>query len=198
MRRDPLLVILAGPNGAGKSTTAPFLLRDELQVTEFVNADQIAAGLSGFSPDAVALAAGRIMLTRLRDLRRRGIDFAFESTLASRTFAPFVVDAKRAGYRFVLVHLWLESPAQASARIAIRARAGGHNVSPEIVARRYDRSLKNFFRLYRPLADAWRFYDNSRDFSPRLIASGRASRTTRLRNASLWGRLRALYDESED
>jgi predicted ABC-type ATPase len=124
MPRRPTLVVIAGPNGAGKSTTAPFLLRDELAVTEFVNADQIAAGLSGFSPDAVALAAGRVMLARLRDLLRGGADFAFESTLASRSLAPFVARAKRAGYRFVLLYLWLESPAQASARVALRVRTG--------------------------------------------------------------------------
>jgi len=195
MPRRPLLVVLAGPNGAGKSTTAPFLLRDELAVGEFVNADQIAAGLSGFSPDAVALAAGRIMLARLRDLRRQRVDFAFESTPASRTLAPFITAAQRAAYRFVLLYLWLDSPARASARVAIRARLGGHDVPRAVVARRYRRSLENFFRLYRPLADAWHFHDNSRDFSPRLIASGRGRRATRVRDAGLWDQLSAGYDE---
>jgi predicted ABC-type ATPase len=198
MPRRPLLVVLAGPNGAGKSTTAPFLLRDELAVNEFVNADQIAAGLSGFSPDAVALAAGRIMLARLRGLRRQRVDFAFESTLASRSPATFIAEARHATYRFVLLYLWLDSPTLASARVAIRVRAGGHGIPTAIVARRYERSMQNFFRLYQPLADAWHFYDNSRDYSPRLIASGRGRRTTRVRNADLWRRLRASYDESED
>jgi predicted ABC-type ATPase len=197
MPRRPTLVVIAGPNGAGKSTTAPFLLRDELAVTEFVNADQIAAGLSGFSPDAVALAAGRVMLARLRDLLRGGADFAFESTLASRSLAPFVARAKRAGYRFVLLYLWLESPAQASARVALRVRTGGHGIPREVVDRRYGRSLQNFFRIYRPLADVWRFYDNSREFSPRLVAAGRRVRVTKIRNAKLWQRLRARYDEAK-
>jgi predicted ABC-type ATPase len=197
MPRRPLLVVLGGPNGAGKSTTAPFLLRDELAVNEFVNADQIAAGLSGFSPEAVALAAGRIMLARLRDLSRRRVDFAFESTLASRSLATFIAETTLAEYRFVLLYLWLDSPAHASARVAMRVRLGGHGVPRVTVARRYERSLANFFRLYRPLADAWRFYDNSRDYSPRLIASGRGRVATRVRNPDLWERLGARYDESQ-
>jgi predicted ABC-type ATPase len=78
----PKVVVIAGPNGAGKSTAAPAVLRNTLQVNEFVNADTIAAGLSAFSPDAVAIAAGRIMLGRIRELAGEGRDFAFETTLA--------------------------------------------------------------------------------------------------------------------
>lgn len=197
MPRRPTFVVIAGPNGAGKSTTAPHLLRDELAVTEFVNADQIAAGLSGFSPDAVALAAGRVMLVRLRDLLRRRADFAFESTLASRSFVPFARKAKLSAYRFVLLYLWLESPEQAAARVAVRVRAGGHGIPADVIERRYTRSLENFFRLYQPLADVWRFYDNSRDFSPRLIAMGRRSRVTMTRSQTLWERLRTRYGEAK-
>ena len=87
--RRPLLIVIAGPNGAGKSTTAPSLLRDALQVTEFVNADAVAGGLSAFRPDSVAIPAGRAMLKRIRHLADAGEDFAFETTLASRTFAPW-------------------------------------------------------------------------------------------------------------
>ena len=89
---------------------------------------------------------------------------AFESMLASRSLAPFVARAKRAGYRFLLVYLWLESPA--SARVELGVRTGGHGIPPKVVDRRYGRSLQNFFQIYRPLADVWRFYDNSREFSP--------------------------------
>jgi len=102
----PKVVVIAGPNGAGKSTAAPGVLRNALQVTEFVNADTIAAGLSAFSPDAVALAAGRIMLERVRELAREGRDF--ETTLASRSFAPWLRALQGgSGYTFHLVYLWL-------------------------------------------------------------------------------------------
>jgi predicted ABC-type ATPase len=97
----------------------------------------------------------------------------------------------------VLLYLWLESPAQASARVALRVRTGGHGIPREVVDRRYGRSLQNFFRIYRPLADVWRFYDNSREFSPRLVAAGRRVRVTKIRNAKLWQRLRARYDEAK-
>jgi predicted ABC-type ATPase len=94
----PKVVVIAGPNGAGKSTTAPRLLREALAVQEFVNADTIAAGLSAFAPQSVAFAAGRVMLARLRELAAMNSDFAFETTLASRTFAPWLQTLKRQGY----------------------------------------------------------------------------------------------------
>jgi predicted ABC-type ATPase len=99
----PKVVVIAGPNGAGKSTTAPAILRDALEVHEFVNADTIAAGLSAFSPESVALAAGRIMLDRVHELARERRDFAFETTLASRTFAPWIKRLQAEGYTFHLV-----------------------------------------------------------------------------------------------
>jgi predicted ABC-type ATPase len=77
------VIVVAGPNGAGKSTSAPRLLRDTLSVGEFVNADAIAAGLSAFRPETVAVAAGRIMIARMRMLAAAGASFAFETTLAS-------------------------------------------------------------------------------------------------------------------
>lgn len=85
-RANPKVVLLAGPNGAGKSTLAPALLRDTLRVSDFVNADVIAHGLSAYGAGDQAIAAGRIMLERLHELAARRVDFAFESTLASRTF----------------------------------------------------------------------------------------------------------------
>ena len=102
----PSLVVLAGPNGAGKSTAAPFLLRDALAVTEFVNADRIAQGLSAFNPEAVAIEAGRLMLARLDDLARRHETFAFETTLASRSFAPWLRARRDESYDVYLVFLW--------------------------------------------------------------------------------------------
>ena len=101
----PSVVVLAGPNGAGKSTAAPALLQGALGVTEFVNADAIARGLSAFDAERAALPAGRVMLRRLRDLARQRVSFAFETTLASRSFAPWLAELKRDGYSIHIVFL---------------------------------------------------------------------------------------------
>lgn len=148
---SPNLILIAGPNGAGKSTAAPILLRDFLGVVEFVNADAIAVGLSSFQPERVAIHAGRIMLKRLYELAGRQANFAFESTLASRSFAPWINELKQnSGYSFYLIFLWLPSPDMAIARVKERVRAGGHSVSEDVVRRRYSGGLRNFFGLYRP------------------------------------------------
>jgi predicted ABC-type ATPase len=74
--RRPLVIVIAVPNGAGKSTTAPSLLRDVLEVSEFVNADAIAGGLPAFRPESVAIPAGRAMLEHMRYLARARVEFA--------------------------------------------------------------------------------------------------------------------------
>jgi predicted ABC-type ATPase len=181
----PHIVMLAGPNGAGKSTAAPALLQGQLGVTEFVNADTIARGLSAFSPEEAALEAGRIMLTRLRQLASRQHDFAFETTLASRSFAPQIVKWKQMGYAFHLVFLWLPSADFALARVAERVRLGGHDVPAETVRRRYYRGMRNFFTLYQPLATSWRFYDNSRT-RPRLLARGGQGKRVWVADKAQW------------
>ena len=133
----PSVVILAGPNGAGKSTAAPALLQGALAVDEFVNADVIARGLSAFEPDRVAIAAGRIMLARLDELAAQRVDFAFETTLATRSFAPWLLGLTLSGYDVHLFFLWLSSADLAVARVADRVRAGGHHVPEAVVRRRY-------------------------------------------------------------
>lgn len=169
----PHVVILGGPNGAGKTTAAPALLRDALAVAELVNADAIAAGLSAFHPERASFAAGRIMLARLRELAASGADFAFETTLASRTFAPWLETLRPSGYRISLLYLRLSSPELAVSRVAERVRLGGHLVPEDIIRRRYARGLSNFFAVYRPIADRWQVFDNSAASAPRPVASGR-------------------------
>jgi predicted ABC-type ATPase len=167
----PNIVVIAGPNGAGKSTAAPTLLKGTLDVKEFVNADTIAQGLSAFHPQSAAIAAGRIMLSRLRQLAVARESFAFETTLASRSFAPWIADLIKQGYAFHLVFLWLPSPELAVNRVAERVRAGGHHVAEEVIRRRYVKGISNFFSLYMPIATTWRLYD-SEGLVPRLIAAG--------------------------
>lgn len=167
----PAIVVIGGPNGAGKTTISRAVIAETLGVAEFVNADIIAQGLSGFGPERSALRAGRIMLARLRELAEQRADFAFETTMASRTFAPWLVEQTAAGYHLTLVFVWLRSADLSIRRVAARVRRGGHHVPDEIIRRRYERGIANFVRLYRPLADAWRVYDNSEQGSPRLVAA---------------------------
>lgn len=183
----PHLIVIAGPNGAGKSTTAPSLLKGTLGVTEFVNADLIAQGLSVFMPEMTAFQAGRIMLERLHYLARKRVDFAFETTLASRTFAPWIAELRKTGYAFYLLFFWLPNEDFAIARVQERVRAGGHNVSEEIIRRRYHAGLQNFFNLYQPLTDIWRFYDNSEPVGPRLITSGHGTECDKIQDKKIWG-----------
>jgi predicted ABC-type ATPase len=175
---DPSAIALAGPNGAGKSTTGPSLVRDRLGVATYVDADLLARR-SGTSP----WEAGRVMIRELRRLAESRTSFAFETTLASRSFAPWIDDLRRAGWTFHLVFLWLPSPDFAVARVVDRVRRGGHAVPEEVVRRRYRTGLRNFFKLYRPLATTWSMYDNSGS-APRLIADQKG--TVEL---NLWSRI---------
>lgn len=185
-KAPPSLIALAGPNGAGKSTSGPALLRDTLGITEFVNADLIAQGLSPFAPDRAAIAAGRIMLTRLRQLARKKSSFAFETTLSGRAYARWIAKLLEDGYNFHVIYLWLPSPEHAVARVADRVRRGGHHVRDDVVRRRYYGGLRNFFRLFRPMAKTWRLYDNSRGTEPHLIARGGMTEDTKIFDQQTW------------
>lgn len=187
------VIIIAGPNGAGKSTTAPAILNGALGVTEFVNADTIAQGLSAFNPEKAAFHAGRVMLERLQQLADDKENFAFETTLASKTFAHWLQGLKAEGYSFHLFYLWLPSPEFAIARVAERVRVGGHNVPEDTIRRRYHAGPKNFFKLYRPIADTWRIYDNSRPGEPRLISSGENDTIERGIDGPLWEAFKRKY-----
>ncbi len=168
---SPQVIIIAGPNGAGKTTLAPFLLRDKLRVMEYVNADPIAHGLSGFDPTGVALQAGRVMLSRLHELSEQRTTFAFETTLAAKHYAEWIKRLRNDGYRFQLIFLWLQSRDLAVRRVQERVNAGGHDVPEQVILRRHAAGLGNFWEIYQPLADAWSVYDNSR-LEALLIAAG--------------------------
>ncbi len=195
----PNIVVLAGPNGAGKSTTGPALLRDTFGITEFVNADTIAQGLSAFDPEGAAIDAARVMVTRIHELAVGRADLAFERTLASRTFGSWLTGLREGGYRVTVVFLWLPSADLAVDRVSARVRMGGHNVPEDVVRRRYDSGLKNFFELYKPLADSWRVYDNSHAAGPRLVAVGSGSHVTQVEDDATWRQIQEkLSDGSQD
>ena len=155
------IYIVAGCNGAGKTTASYTILPEILDCKEFVNADEIARGLSPFQPESVAFEAGRIMLHRIDNLLLEGENFAFETTLASKTFASFLRKAKKSGYQLTLLFFWLNSKELAIKRVATRVKEGGHNIPEDVIRRRYDRGLMNFFELYLPIVDNWMLIDNS-------------------------------------
>jgi len=176
--KAPMVVVLAGPNGSGKTTAAPVLLPMLLGIRIFVNSDTIAQGLAGFAYDGVGLQAGRLMLQRLDELEAQRASFAFETTLAARSFAPRLRRMAASGYGVHLVFLWLPSADLAVERVRQRVAAGGHGVADAVVRRRYEAGLVNFHGLYRSLAATWRMYDNADTSAVRLVASGTATETT--------------------
>ncbi|MEA5534999.1 zeta toxin family protein [Crocosphaera sp. XPORK-15E] len=162
--------IIGGANGSGKTTVARRLLPYFLDIFEYVNADEIAAGLSPFNPESVAIQAGRLMLGRLDTLVKERADFAFETTLAARNFARFLRKCKACGYTINLIYFWLQTPELAIERVTRRVESGGHNIPVEVIRRRYERGRINLTQLYLPLCDTWIIYNNSED-NPRLVAA---------------------------
>lgn len=167
----PKLFIIAGCNGAGKTTASYTILPELLNVKEFVNADEIARGLSPFQPETVSFEAGRIMLKRVSELISQGIDFAFETTLSTRSFTGLCRMAREKGYSVHLIFLWLKSSELAIERVKQRVSEGGHHIPENIILRRYKRGLSNFLNLYKNLVDDWLFFDNSKEVQE-LIATG--------------------------
>lgn len=177
----PKLYIIAGCNGAGKTTASYTVLPEMLGCKEFVNADEIAKGLSPFNPESVAIEAGRLMLQRMDDLLSEGSDFAFETTLSTRSYVKFIERAQAEGYFVTLLYFWLPTPEQAIERVATRVREGGHNIPSDVIRRRYANGIKNLTALYIPLCNYWAIYDNSSaDEQIRIIALGGKDITTHI------------------
>ena len=187
----PNLYVIAGCNGAGKTTTSYTVLPEMLDCKEFVNADEIARGLSPFQPETVSFQAGRIMLHRIKELLKEGGDFGFETTLATRSHAPLIRHAKALGYSVVLIFFWLESLDLAKNRVRERVKNGGHSIPESTIERRYHRGLTNFFNLYQTLSDTWIVYDNSK-IVPSPLAKGGGSVVTHVYNNDIWQRINVI------
>lgn len=136
------------------------MLRDTLNIREFVNAD-IAAGLAAFAPESASFEAGRVMLRRIKELGGDGRSFSFKTTLASRSYAPWLRSLQDNGYYISLVFLWLTSVEFAIERVRSRVRSGGHDIPEETVRRRFERGRRNLFQLYLPLVNESRIFDAS-------------------------------------
>jgi len=187
------LYIISGCNGAGKTTASYTILPEMLNCNEFVNADEIAKGLSPFNPDNVAIKAGRLMLTRITELLESGSDFAFETTLSTRSYVNTVKKAREKGYLVTVLYFWLNSPDLAVERVKIRVKEGGHHIQEETIRRRYDLGIKNMFNLYIPIVDFWMFIDNSK--TPfEILAEGQENKEV-VKNKLIWNKLKNKYYE---
>lgn len=175
---DKHLYIISGPNGAGKTTASYTVLPKILHCKEFVNADEIARGLSPFNPESVAIEAGRLMLKRISELLLRNESFSIETTLSTRSYFRLVEKAHLQGYDVTLLYFWLKSPQQAIERVAERVAKGGHDIPKDIIIRRYWEGLDNLFKIYMPIVDTWILVNNSE--TPRFIVAtgGRDQETT--------------------
>jgi len=180
----PNLYIIAGCNGAGKTTASFTILPEILHCREFVNADSIAAGLSPFNVESVALEAGRIMLQRINQLMEEKADFAFETTLATRSYVSLVKRAQEAGYRVRLVYFWLDGPELAVKRVAERVSEGGHNIPVEVIKRRYYRGIYNLLNLYIGICNNWMVFNNVT--YPERIAEGGMGVDAVIKKTDIW------------
>ena len=155
------LYIISGCNGAGKTTASYTVLPEILECREFVNADEIAKGLSPFNPESVAIEAGRLMLQRIDELLARNETFSIETTLATKSYLNLVRKAQSKGYQVRLVFFWLESSELAVQRVAERVSKGGHNIPSDVIHRRYKAGIRNLLNLFMKEVDLWTIYDNS-------------------------------------
>jgi len=155
------LYIIAGCNGAGKTTASFTILPEVLDCKEFINADEIAKGLSPFQPESVAVQAGRIMLARMDELLQKGETFAFETTLATKSYKQKIEWAQANGYEVTLLFFWLRNVIMAKERVAQRVSEGGHSIPSETIERRYHNGIINLFNLYINIVDICQIYDNS-------------------------------------
>lgn len=190
------LYIIAGCNGAGKTTASYTVLPEMLNCKEFVNADEIAKGLSPFNADAVAVEADRLMLSRIAMLLEKGETFSIETTLATRSYLNLVKKAQSQGYSVMLLFFWIDSPALAKNRVAQRVREGGHSIPSDVIERRYFNGLKNLFEIFMPIVDDWCLYDNNSTLAQLVVTGGRnkecivEEKITYEKITSIWKKMR--------
>ena len=185
-----ILYIISGCNGAGKTTASYSVLPKILQCREFVNADEIAKGLSPFNPEGVAIEAGRLMLSRIQDLLAQNVSFSIETTLATRSYNKLVAQAHNQGYTVILLYFWLFSPDLAIRRVAERVSKGGHNIPSDIIKRRFYLGIKNLFNIYMPIVDAWIMVDNS-VFPREILAQGGMNQSTTIFDTTKYNIIKA-------
>lgn len=190
---DKNLYVIAGCNGAGKTTASLTILPEIIECKEFVNADEIAKGLSPFQPEKVAFESGRIMINRINGLLKGDENFAFETTLATRSYKNKIIEAKRKGYTVTLLFFWLKNIELAKERVKIRVKEGGHNIPEHVIERRYFKGITNLFKIYLPIVDGALIFDNSYG-KHELIAQKTVDNHIDMINEKKFNELKSNYD----
>ena len=191
------LYIIAGCNGAGKTTASYTVLPNVLNCREFINADEIAVGISPFQPETAAIVAGRIMLRRIEYLLNKNSDFALETTLATKTHKNTVLKAQAKGYHVTLLFFWLQTVELAKKRVQKRVSEGGHNIETAVIERRYVAGIINLFEIYLPIVDDILIYDNS-EGRHELIAKKINQSELSILNEVKFNLLKQYYDDKRD
>lgn len=179
------LYIIAGCNGAGKTTASMTMLPEIWKCREFVNADEIARGLSPYNPESVAFEAGRLMLSRIEYLLQGNESFSIETTLSTRSYAQLVQRAQEKGFKVQLLFFWIPSPEHAILRVAQRVKEGGHNIPTDVIRRRYVAGIKNLFNIYLPIVDYWMLVENL-STQQIIIANGVKGGEIEIKDANLY------------
>ena len=187
------LYIIAGCNGAGKTTASYSILPEILNCDEFVNADEIARGLSPFKPERAGIQAGRLMLGRIKYLIEGDQDFAFETTLSTKSYKKLVIEAQNKGYAVTLIFFYLKSEDLAVKRVETRVKEGGHDIPEKIIRRRYKNGLKNFFNIFKDLVNEWMFIENSGE--PYTLIAQNSQGEEKIYTSRIWNSLKQKYYE---
>lgn len=165
------LYIIAGSNGAGKTTASYTILPEILDCKEFVNAEEIAKGLSPFQPEKVAI----------------------ETTLSTKSYKNKILEAKKKNYQITLIFFWLNSVELAKERVSLRVKEGGHNIPNDVIERRYKKGINNLFEIYLPIVDKAMIFDNSQGKSI-LIAEKFHGKETIILENKLFNNLISYYN----
>jgi len=191
----PNFYIISGPNGAGKTTASLQILKDWLKCEVYCNADEIARGLNPLKPESASIQAGRILLSRIKAMMNEEVDFAVETTLATRIFASLIRDAHDMGYSVTLIYFWLNMPSLAVERVKLRVLSGGHNIPEDSIRRRYRQGMVNLFDIYIPAVEYWIIVDNSTSVAE-IVAEGGDAITTKIHNKTKLNQLINYYERS--
>jgi len=190
------MYIICGCNGAGKTTASYTMLPDMLGCDEYIDADEIAKGLSPSDPSQAAIRASRLMMERFNELIEKGKDFGLETTLSTRSLVRMAMEAKRKGFSVHIIYFWLKSPELAIERVKRRYEAGGHTVPEEAIRRRYTVGIDNLIKLYMPICDLWTIFDNSLS-ELKLVAKGGPDRETEIANPKTYAKILDYYKSTE-
>ncbi|MFO0544129.1 MAG: AAA family ATPase [Pseudanabaena sp.] len=169
---SPTITIIAGPNGVGKTTFAQMIFSKEIEAGQFLNADQVAKELEespgSNSLQGLAIQSGRKVIEQRRQFIATRKSFIVETTLASRSLAVALSTAKNNGFKIIFHYLWASTPNLCDFRVKDRVRKGGHNISIDVITRRYYLGLQ-YFNNYFKISDEAYIYLS--DFFPNLFMS---------------------------